>query len=89
MPLDKNPHQTVTRFGCVDFSIYACRFSVPQMLQFFFFTYMIFFAKIGIFCKSIAGPLSEAYTQSYSFDERIKLIIFQIRHELSVTIHEH
>ena len=90
--------QTVTRFGCVGFSMYACGFSVPQMRQFWFlFTYpsrskwassekMIFFAKIGIFCKSIAGPLSEAYTQPYSFGGRIKLIICQIRHELSVTI---
>ena len=33
MPLDQNPHQTVTRFGCVDFSMYARGFSVPQMRQ--------------------------------------------------------
>ena len=46
-----------------------------------------FFAKIGIFCKSIAEPLSEAKKQTYSFGGRIKLIICQIRHELSVTIH--
>ena len=46
------------------------------------------FTKIGIFCKSIAGPLSEVYTQPYSFGGRIKLIICQIRHELSVTIDE-
>ena len=43
-----------------------------------------FFAKIGIFCKSIAGPLSEAKTN----DKRIKLIICQIRHMLSATIYE-
>ena len=49
---------------------------------------MIFFVKIDIFFKSIAGPLSEAYTQPYKFGGRIKLIICQIRHELSVTIHE-
>ena len=30
----------------------------------------------------------QAYIQPYSFSERIKLIICQIRHELSVTIHE-
>ena len=30
----------------------------------------------------------QAYTQSYSFDGNIKLIICQIRHELNVTIHE-
>ena len=50
----------------------------------------IFLAKISIFCKSIAGPLPnvvQAYTQPYSFGGRIKLIIWQIRHELSVTIH--
>ena len=69
MPVD----QTVTRFGCFGFSLYACRFVVPQMRQFCFFTYpprskwastekMLFFAKIGIFCKSIAGSLSETYT---------------------------
>ena len=37
-----------------------------------------FFAKIGIFCKSIAGPLHsivQTYTQPYSFGWRIKLII--------------
>ena len=50
-----------------------------------------FFAKIGIFCKSIAGPLPsvvQAHTQPYSFGGSIKLIICQIRHELSVTIQE-
>ena len=50
-----------------------------------------FFAKIGIFCKSISVPLPsvvQAYTQPYSFGGRIKLIICQIRHELSVSIHE-
>ena len=52
---------------------------------------MIFFAKIGIFCKLIAGPLPsvvQAYTQPYYFGGRLKLIICQIRHELSVTTHE-
>ena len=74
MPLDQNLHQTVTRFGCVGFSMYACEFPVPQMRQFSLFTYplrskwassekmIFFFAKVGIFCKSIAGPLSEAKT---------------------------
>ena len=47
-----------------------------------------FLAKICIFCKSIADPLSEAYTQPYPFGAMIKLIISQIRHELSATIHE-
>ena len=100
MSLDQIPHQTVTRFGCVGFLIYACGFFVPQMRQLCLFIYTrqdqnelhlkrwFFFAKIGVFCKSIAGPLSEAYTQPYSFGGRIKLIICQIRHGLSVTIHE-
>ena len=50
-----------------------------------------FFDKIVTFCKSIAGPLPkvvQAYTQLYSFGGRIKLIICQIRHGPSVTIHE-
>ena len=39
MPLDQNPHQTVTRFGCIGFSMYAYGFSVPQTRQFCLFTY--------------------------------------------------
>ena len=39
MPLDQNPHQTVTRFEWVGFSMYACGFSVPQMRQFCLYTY--------------------------------------------------
>ena len=66
MPLDQNPHQTVTRFGAN-----VCVFSVPQMRSFCLFTYpprskwasseemIFFFAKIGTFCKSIASPLSK------------------------------
>ena len=63
----------MTGFGSVDFSMYACGIFVPQMQQFCLFTYpprskwassekKIFFPKSGIFCKSIAGPLSEAKT---------------------------
>ena len=102
MPLDPNLHQTATHLGCVGFSMYASGFSVPQMRQFCLFTYpprskwassekVILFAEIGIFCKSIAGPLTsvvQAYTQPYSVGRRIKLIICQIRHLLSVTIYE-
>ena len=47
MPLDQNLSQAVTRFGCVGFSMYACGFSVPQMLQFCLFTYDDFF-----FCQN-------------------------------------
>ena len=97
MPLDQNPHQTLTRFGCVGFSMYACGFSVPKMWQFCLFTYppgskwassekmISFFAKIG---RPTERSEVQAYTQPYSFGRRIKLIICQIKHELSVTIHE-
>ena len=70
MLLNQNLHQTGTRFKCADFSMYACRFSVPQMRQFCLFTYAprskrassektIFFTKIGIFRMSFDDPLSE------------------------------
>ena len=95
IPVDQNPHQTVTRFECVGFSMYACGFSLPQVRQFYWFTYpprskwassekMIFFTKIVAIFPSVV----QAYTQPYSFGVRINLIICQIRHELSVTIHE-
>ena len=48
----------------------------------FIWTDDFFFPKIGIFCKSIAGPLSKAKRQTKTFGGRIKLIICQIRHEL-------
>ena len=38
MPLVQNPHQTVTCFVCVGIPMYACAFSVAQMLQFCLFT---------------------------------------------------
>ena len=90
MPLGQNPHQTVTRSGGVGLSMYACGFSVAQMpakIKMSFIWKDDFFAKIGIFCKSIAGPLVQAYRQPYSFGGSIKLIICQIGHEVSVAIH--
>ena len=96
MPLDQNPHQTVTRFECFGFSLYACGFSVPQMLQFCLFTYpqdqnelhlsKFLFAKIGIFCTSICRHVSQLCSQPYSFGGRIKLIICQIRHVAKETL---
>ena len=88
--------------GALAFQCMRAGFQCPKMRQCCLITYpprskwasyekTIFFAKISIFCKSIAGPVPgvvQAYTQSYSFDGRIKLIVCQIRHELSVTIHE-
>ena len=50
-----------------------------------------FFTKIDIICKAITGPFAsvvQAYTQPYSFGGKIKVIICQIRHELSVNIYE-
>ena len=102
MALHQNPHQTLTRFGCVRFSIYAWGFSVPQMWQFFLFTYpprskWAFSKKLMFLPKSTSSvsrsvaifpSVVKGYTQPYSFGGRIKLIICQIRHELSVTIHE-
>ena len=80
-------------------SMYAAGGSVSQMRQFCLITFpprskwassekTIFFSKIGIFYKSIAGLLSEAYTQPYSLGGRMKLIICKFKHELSVTIQE-
>ena len=39
MPLDQNRPQTVTRFRCIGFSIYACGFSVHQIRQSCLFTH--------------------------------------------------
>ena len=69
------------------------RVYIPAKIKMSFFGRddFFFFAKIDIFCKSIAAPLPsivQQYTQPYSFGGRIKLITCQIRHELSVTIHE-
>ena len=99
MALDQNPHQTVTCFGCVGFSMYVCGFSAPQMRNFaclhtrkdqneLHMKRCFFFAKIGIFCKSIAGPhpsIVQAYSQQYSYGGRLKLIICQIRHEINTS----
>ena len=68
MPLDQNPHQTVPRSGCAGFSMYACGFiyfaclHTSQDQNELHLKRCYFFAKIGIFCKWIAGPLSEAKT---------------------------
>ena len=63
---------------------------IPAQIKMIFMWKDDFFAKIGIFCKSIAGPhpsVVETYTQPYSFDGRMQLIFCNIKHELSVTIH--
>ena len=70
--------------------MYVCMY-ISAKIKIGFISKDDFFTKIGIFCKSIEGPLPslvQAYTQPYPFGERIKLIINQIRHKLNVTIHE-
>ena len=71
MPLDQNPHQTVTHFVYVGLSMYACGlgYCVPNAtilllikMSFIWIDDFFFFAKIGIFCNSIAALLSEAKT---------------------------
>ena len=88
-------------FGCVGFSMYAgflclkcynfaCLHTSQEQNELHLIR-CYFFAKIGIFYKSVAGPLSsvvQSYTQKYSFGGRLKLIICQIRHVVSVNIYE-
>ena len=64
---------------------FACLHTRQDQNELHLKRWFFFFAKIGIFCKLIAVPLPsvvQGYTQPYSFDGRIKLIICQIRHEL-------
>ena len=78
--LNQKPHQTVTHFGCVGFSMHAFRFFVTQMRQFCLLTYpprskwassekqifFFFFAKIDIFCKSICRNISQRCSRVYT-----------------------
>ena len=77
MPLDQNPHQTVTRYVCVVFSMYACAFSVPQMRQFCLFTYpprskwvlsekMIFFRKTASYVSRSQAPFSALFKRIHN-----------------------
>ena len=75
-------------FLCPKCDNFACLHTRQDQNELYLKRWCFFFAKIGIFCKSIAGLLSKAYTQPYSFGGGIKLIICQIRHELSFSIHE-
>ena len=89
MPLDQNPHQTETRFVCVGFSMYACGFSVLQMRPVCLFTYLSrskwASSEKMIFLIMIFKVRSQYFPALFCW---IKLIICQIRHELSVTIYE-
>ena len=98
MPLDQNPHQTVTVLGASAFQCMREGFLCPKCDNFAclhtrqgqnkLHLKRWFFVKISIFCKLIAGPLSEACTQLHSFGGRIQLIICQIRHVHSRNKHE-
>ena len=85
--LSSLPHQTSNILSQI---IYICMYIVLKAHHTHQDQYELHLKrwKNCIFCKSTAGPPSEAYAQQYSFDGRIKLIICQIRHELSVTIYE-
>ena len=71
-------------FLCPKYDNFACLHTRQDQNELYLKKYFFFY----FYCKSIADPFSEAYTQPYSFGGRIKLIICQIRHELSVTIHK-
>ena len=63
-PLDQNLHQTLTRFGCIGFSMYTCGFSVLQ-IQFCLFTYQArskwtSFEKMIFFLPKSASSISRS-----------------------------
>ena len=66
-----------------------CMFTHPPRSKWASSEKMIFKPKSSV-SQSVAifPSVVQAHTQPYSFDRRIKLIICQIRHELSVAIHE-
>ena len=94
MSPDQNPHQTVTLFVCVGFPMYACpkcdNFACLHTRQ----VQNELHLKSWYFCQIVKSNVAifpcviQGYTHPYSFGGRIKLVICQIRHDLSVTIHE-
>ena len=92
MPVDQNPRRlfnVCVRVFCAPNATILLVYIPAKIKMSFIRKDDFFFAKIGIFWKSIAGPfpsVGQAYAQPYSFGGRIKLIVCQIRHEL--TIHE-
>ena len=78
MPPYQNPHQTVTRFVCVGFSMpkcdnFACLHTRQDQNE-LLLRRRYFLAKIGIFCKSIADRSANALNgQLSSAPEPIEL----------------
>ena len=76
MPLGRKTASNSDLFWVRRFLMYACGFSVLQMRQFCLLhnrqdqnelhLERLFFCKINIFLKSIAGPLSVAKTSAYT-----------------------
>ena len=88
-------HALVYRWGCQFLSLFSQDNEHTKLTVLFFFQnpytiyahipqhYYDFQSKVAIFASIV-----QAYTQPYSFSGRIKLLICQIRYELSVIIHE-
>ena len=75
-------------FLCPKCDNFACLHTRQDQNELHLKIWFFFFAKIDKSNVAILPRVVQAYTQSYSFGARIKLIICQIRHEPSVTIHE-
>ena len=103
MPLDQNPHRKSGPFWVRRlFNVCVLVFCAPNATIFLVYILakikMSFIWKDNFFLPKSASSVRrsqaylakhiQTYTQPYSFGGRIKLIICQIRHELSVTIHE-
>ena len=76
----------VLGWGCQFLSLFSQNNEHTELTVLLFFRnqhYHDFQSNVGLF-----PSVAQGYTQPYSFSERIKLIICQIRHELTVTIHE-
>ena len=81
-------HALVYRWWCQFLSVFAQdnEHTEPTVFIFFQNPYAIFAHILQHYRDfQIFPSVVQAYTQSYSFGGRIKLIICQIRHELSVT----
>ena len=92
---------TKTRFGYDDFSMYAyflcpkcdnitCLHTCQDQIELHLKRWFFLPKSASSASRSVAIFLSvvQAYTQPYLFGRRIKLSIFQIRYDLSVTIYK-